>query len=315
MSIINGTTINNIVKNLNIQGLQNLYWNKSRDKRFKYLSSGNQGTVYKLGNYVVKIVEQNDYSPNEVNAIKLIIEHPEFYNFVRYYGIWKTKNYIVYVMNFINYDFRKWFEQKNSDRDWLIMLFQMLMILYQMHDVLKIYHNDLQMKNIMCSKYDTKQKLIYFINDTKYEIETNYIFRLIDFGSASHENQKVSYVSDDDLLKTFLKKLITIEILNTYKTKEDILKNIKLTEDFKAHIKYRQDKLDNRVKHRQMNQNTANDLMRKEIIYYAIDNNLIDISKFKDKISKPGQDVIKLFEYYETHDILENINMTYKLLT
>ncbi len=308
---MNGNDINKIIKNLNDYELNKLYWNKSNDKRFKFLSSGNQGSVYKLGNYVVKITNKKDFSQNEFNAIKLITEHLEFNNFVKYYCITQTQNYVIYVMNYINYDLRKWFEVNHSDHEWLLMLFQILVSLYQMHNILKIYHNDLQIKNIICSKNDKEQKLVYNINNKKYEIKTKYIFYIADLGSVSSENIKAAYVSDDDLLQTFLKKLITIELLKKYKTKEEILKQINQTNAFKEYIKIKKDKLDARVKRKQMNQEIADELLKKEIIYYSIDNNLIDISEIKNNIKIPSQKIIKLFDYFKEHDVIENIEIVY----
>ena len=304
----------NIIKKLTDTELEQLYWNKYINKEFKFLSSGNQGSVYKFGHYVVKIIKYEDFSIDEFNAIKLVISHQEFNNFVKYYSIERTKNYVIYVMNFINYDLRKWFDNNHTDKEWLLMLFQILVSLYQMHNILKIYHNDLQIKNIICEKFDKEQNLVYHINNKTYIIKTKYIFYIADLGSAKKENIKAAYISDDDLIQTFLKRLITKELLKIYKTKEDILKNVIMNEEFKTHIKIRQDKLDKRVKHRQMTQNIANDLMKKEIIYYAIDNNLIDTEHIKNKITNPSLKIIKLFDHYAKNDILNNIDMTFVLI-
>src|SRR3989338_10786560 len=68
----------NIIKKLTDTELEQLYWNKYINKEFKFLSSGNQGSVYKFGHYVVKIIKYEDFSIDEFNAIKLVISHQEF---------------------------------------------------------------------------------------------------------------------------------------------------------------------------------------------------------------------------------------------
>lgn len=313
-NIINGNDINSILKSISDDKFKELYNTTNRiiDSRFKYLNAGQQGVIYKLGNYVVKIIHKKDFSENETNIIKVITNHDEFNNFVKYYFIHKTQNYVCYVMNTIEHSLRKWFDEIHSDKDWASMLLQIIFSLYQMNIQLKIFHNDLQIKNIMYTHNKDPKKLIYNIDGKKYEIKTNYIFYITDLGCASYTNAKAAYVADDELLYTFLKKILTKQMLLMYKTKEDIIKIMKIDDKFElfkiAIIK----KMDDKIKYKKMNKNLANEFIRKEIIYYALDNELIDMKIILDKITSPSKKIINLLLFYKTHNFIENINKTYE---
>ncbi len=318
--MINGLEINNIVKNITNNVAEKLYYNKNNDSRFKYIARGKEGIVYKLGNYAVKVMKNSDRSEKEIIAIKKIIEHPEFINFIRFYLVRETDEYTLYVMNLAKDHLRNWYKDKHTDQEWISMLIQILIGMYQLHNILKMFHNDLKRKNILYDYHDKVQTINYNIEGKTYKLKTNYIFYISDFSHASTENKHVANISDEyfikhELFRKIFTDIISIELCNDEYSIKDvenfIFKNKQITDEYKQYYKEHENKIKHKFKN---NKKMFEYVMKKTIASFGIEHDMIDITPFKDKISSPSKKVIELFENIDHNNILKSIDDAFSLI-
>jgi len=314
---INGLEIDNIIKSMSTGQAENLYYDRSKDSRFKYIAKGKEGVVYKLGHYAIKFMKNSDRSNNEIVAIKKIINRPEFINFIRFYCVKEIGDYTVYVMNLAKDHLRNWYKDKHSDCDWISMLFQILVGMYQLNIILGMYHNDLKRKNVLYD--DSPQVLHYNINGIEYQIKTKSVFYISDFSHASKENKHVANISDEYFVKYELFRKIFTDVMSTelcndkYSIKyvEDYIFDGKpLTDEYKQYYKEKEASIKKKFGN---NKKMYDYIMKKTIASYGIEHNMIDITPFKSKISSPSKQVIDLFENLDYSDLEKSIGEVYAL--
>ena len=320
MNNINGNDINNIIDKFDKQELEKLYNFKSKDTRFKYIARGKEVIVYKLGNYAIKIMKTDDSSDNEIVAIKKIINHPEFINFIRFYFVKEIENYTIYCMNLAKDHLRNWYKNTHTDIEWLSMLIQILIGMYQFNILLKMFHNDLKRKNVLYDYHDKIQILNYNINGKIYQLKTKYIFYISDFSHASPENKHVANISDEyfikhELFRKIFTDVISNELIDDKYSKqyiEDyIFKNTQKSEEYKKYYQEHEQKINNKFKN---NKKMIEYVLKKTIISYGIEHDMIDITPFKNKISSPSKQIIDLFSKLDFNNLEECIYESFNLL-
>lgn len=317
--MINGNDINKIIKQLSDQDLIKLFNKSFQDKRFSEIASGKEGIVYKLGNYAVKIMKNVDRSDKEISAIKLLTLHYEFQNFINFYMITETKTMTVYVMKLAHGTLRDWYRLNHTDCDWISMFIQVLIAMYQMNNVLKIFHNDLKRKNVLYEKLVNPKTLIYNIEGKIYKLTTKYIFYISDFSHASNESIQAANISDEYFIKYELcRKIFTDYLSEEFKSdkytidyvKKYIFKDNKESDEFKQYIKEQQDKINKKFKG---NNKMYNFIMKKVITSFGIEHNMIDIIQIIHKIKTPSRKVTYIVEQFDDKNIIKNINNLFEL--
>jgi serine/threonine protein kinase len=88
--------------------------------------------------------------------------------------------------------------KKHDDKEYINMILQILINLRLLQLKINLHHRDMKPKNILYKTLDTNVKFTYELNDKKYNINTNIIFYITDFGHS------ISDISD-----TINKKYIT----------------------------------------------------------------------------------------------------------
>lgn len=308
--MIIGNDINIIINKLSERELLNLYNNKSHDKQFKYIAEGYQGIVYKLGNYAIKICEIDKHTKEEYPIIKILTEHNDLKNFIKFYHVRKTDKFVVYVMQYVQYTLKKLFDNKNiTDNEWLNIMFQLLVSMYNMINDLKLYHNDLKFDNVMFDEVISPIKLIFNVNHVNYEITTKYIIYVIDFGQSSFDKNKGRLINDIEFISTIYKKFILEVLLH----EKDFLKYIKQTNEL---VKYMND-LKNKPKFAKQKKDFIDYIVKKLTTAYAIDNNLLNIKsceeKYKDLPYKNiiSYDLLHFFGTFDKNNLLDSIKRTF----
>jgi len=316
--MINGSEINNLIKDLSEEQVEKLYYHKSQDLRFKYIARGKEGIVYKFGNYAIKFMKNEDRSDKEITAIKKIITHPEFINFIKFYLIKEIGKYTIYVMNLAQDHLRNWYKDKHSDHDWVSMLFQILVGMYQLNNVLHMYHNDLKRKNVLYNV--SNQELNYNINGKTYTLKTKYVFYISDFSHASTENKHVANISDEyfvkyELFRKIFTDVMTEELCNDSNSIKDvehyIFKDKPITDEYKEYYKSHEISIKKKFGN---NKKMFDYVMKKTVASFGIEHDMIDITPFKNKVASPSKQVIDLFENLDFNNLEACIDQVYKKL-
>ena len=119
-----------------------------------------------------------------------------------------------------------WDEIKKVENDHLknIFVFQILIALYCLYKN-KIVHGDLKKKNIVYKKLDNPVIITYILQGKQYDIITNYIFYITDFGVSKNMIQNKSDKVADiiSIASIYLKGSITMKLDRTVSRE---LKNI-----------------------------------------------------------------------------------------
>lgn len=296
---------NNIIKEL----LSDYTTHNIDGNIYHYLGKGGEGVVYRLDETVIKI-----YTKIEMNMIV-----KEFYLF----GLLQelkpiNKNVItidryylslsnpVLVMELMDGDLTKWctFMVENKDDSvkhlsdekfdelWLGMIFQVTYGLMFLNH-LNILHTDTKSKNILYKKSDATYD-DYMINGKTYTIPFEYVFKIADFGAIQILGAGSNRMNDDEIIERIKKREDLYELsrimyrmivnfgINDYNWSHinEFLKKDKLYREYRDQQK---DKLNKELSH--MPQKIRDRMLLRSLIYYAIENNIINSEEIITKHS------------------------------
>lgn len=276
-------------------------------KKSKFLGKGGQGQVFKIeskecGGIVLK--KYYEYTKKEeikkeiymLNHVKKLIDNNVCPNFIYMFENGKIDNLEYILMEYADGDIERWFEFEHTDSEIKSFVFQMLVGILSIQKYLKAYHSDLKPKNIFFKKLSDKKNFKYKINNEEYYVPTfGNLFLIADFGHAKSLLVKDDLKIEDKIIDAIAinkdfrhilhisKRLIVTNIMEKGIDTLDKLYNVinndeylnkikkyygsesdKIKKDFEKYPKYLQDKM-----------------LLKNILYYVVENNLIDFSNYK----------------------------------
>lgn len=276
-----------------------------------FIGKGGDGIVYKIesdkcGLAVVKIFKKINDMKNEIKILtklKNIIDDNLCPNFIYMYA---NKNNKV-IFEYCDGDLEKWFEEEHNYNEWFSVIFQLYMGIYYMNKIINISHNDLKPKNILFK--NIKRSIFrYKINNKIYDIDNCGILIVIaDFTKYNNNKENLDLQNLIDIpnrikINNIIKsnKYNLIDIYNKYKTNNKFIEyyNIKKKET------------DNIFKN---NQDIKNKFFLKSLIYYLIENNLVDYDiNLKDELLKsPPNEIIELINKLDNKFNFNIFDITY----
>jgi hypothetical protein len=297
----------------------------SRDN--KKINEGRNGIIFLIkshncGYVILKKFKQLNYDKiiNEItmhNKITDIINNNICPNFVNFYGTnyngTNTINKNTYIlMEYADESFHELSYQikHKYKRIMKTMIFQILIGLYCMHNLLKIQHNDLHSNNIFYKKINENTVFKYTINNKSYYIPTyGYLFMIGDFGSTSELNKKKNIDNISLFENVLFKKIIFCIRHHDIKKYDDILNyfkehNVDATE---FHIY-----METVIKEMNIKYIKTPPLINFNIVKtaykYIIKHNLFDIQKLcGKKFYSVSEKMKKIIDYYNHNNNIEKL--------
>ncbi len=276
-----------------------------------FLGKGGQGSVYKLesstcGSVVLKTYhkktnEKEIYREvNILDRVKNIIDKDICPNFIYYYDFFKSKdkenNTIMnIIMEYANGDLEKWIEESHNEEDWLSLIFQFIIGVHVIQKYLKGFHSDLKPKNIFYKKIKNGKDnyFKYKVNNKSYYIKnTGYLFMLADYGhfqssffddnelSDSNIQNAIRDNKDFEFMKYFVQRIQVSNLMEKYSLNH-LLNNLSKNEDFKNYYEKEKKEINKNMGH--LPKHIIDKFLIRNILYYCIENNLIDYEKEKSK--------------------------------
>ena len=313
-----------IISNLIIDVLIKSKKNSTVDgKTYKYITKGGEGLIYEYNNKIIKIYIKYDINIviKEFYVIGLLNEldrelHKNIITMDKYYL--STINPVL-IMERMDGTLQEWINiiiknnkltQDEIDNLWMSMIFQVTYGVYVLNK-LNIVHNDMIPKNILYkfNKDNVSEK--YNIDGIIYEVPVTYIFKIADFGRVQILNTSLNILSNgeikdkldkrDDLYK--LSRII-YRIFVNYSYDVDYNKLNKLIDKNEEFKKYRTNKKNEFMNNYQGS--IKNKLFVRSLIYYAIENDIIDKNEIikKHSLIMPSNKVIYILNnLIDTSDI------------
>ena len=269
------------------------------NNNLKYINEGGQSKIYMIDNLkcpiVVKKINENSMRSfeNEVyyyNLTNDLIKKNECGQFLLMYGENKKKSSI--YLEHVDGTLLDFFKITNADEILCSMLFQILYGILVIQKKLMTFHCDLHIKNIFYKKINENIKYFrYIIGEDIYLVPNfGYLFIIADFGHAqslltSTYNKlnkididfAIKYNYDFNHLKQLYNKILKenlSEIIHDYNDLEKILFKSSMTDENLNNINQIKKKYSSNIKKQQSN-----------ILYYCIENDMIDIDKIINKFT------------------------------
>jgi len=326
------TNFNIIIDNNIISKLLGSFTDHTINNEFyKYLGKGGDGVVYLFGKYVVKIYAKIiiNYILKEFYVVGLLQELDAINkNIIHVYKYYLSLNNPVIIMEYMKGDLTEWCDDmvvnkynlsKNElDLTWMSMIFQVTYGIMFINR-LGILHSDATPKNILynTSTSEKNSAKIYKVNNTGFRIPFNYVFKIADFGriqilgstlnEETTEEIKVKLKSRNDLygLSRVLHRVLVNYGRNDYNWNK-INSMVNSSEKFKQYKNESYEKLKNQCAH--LSQQTKNILLLRSLIYYAIENDVIDKNEIIEKYSLvwPSDNVLNTLDGL-TNSNIENV--------
>lgn len=310
--IIDNNIINILTRNNADKTIDNKY--------YKFIGKGGDGVIYEHNGKIIKIYKKINIDAiiKEFYIVGLLQEINQINkNIISVNKYYLSLDNPVMIMERMDGDLSEWSDMmvKNKhgltmneiDINWLSMIFQTAYGLTYLNN-LGILHSDAKSKNILYKKNDDKTNEKYIINNKTYVVPTNYIFKIADFGAIQmansllhtdkdHEIIKKKIVARADLME--LSKIIFRILVNYAKNDYDINGLVSLT---KNNHKYNRYYIDNKneinAKMKHFPQKIKDNMLLRSLIYYAIENDIIDKQKIINKYSLtlPSEYVIDVLD-------------------
>ena len=211
------------------------------------IGEGYQGSIFKAvsdkcGSVVIKLYRDNNITKKSAGyntynkmmleyktllKLKKLIDDKVCPNYINIIDFIQKKQYI--VLEYADGDSTYIFKNNVSFEIMESFLIQTLVGLLCFHKIIKMWHNDLKLENILYKKINKNIVINYSINDINYLVPTHgYLFMLSDFGIsmdidyATHKNKALSEFTEIDILKKSIDMMIMTKIINKINTLEDI---------------------------------------------------------------------------------------------
>jgi serine/threonine protein kinase len=179
------------------------------------------------------------------------------------------------------------------DEYWLSMIFQVSRGLLFLNSI-NVLHNDAKPKNILYNKTKTETFNTYFINNVKYKINTNFIFKIADFGKiqikGSVHNDMTVHMLDEKLKhRDDLRELsrIIFRFLVNYGKKiysiDNLMDYIKKNNKYKIYYDEQKEEISRNLTN--YPDKIKNDFLYRSLLYYGIENNILDKKRIIQKFS------------------------------
>lgn len=277
-------------------------------KNFEQIDSGTQSEVYKAysnkcGSVVIKRAGKKEYDEKYNNYMfkKLILENKILLkikrlitndicpNFIEVIDFIPEKKCL--VLEYADGNVTKLIKESFTFEILLSLILQMLFAFLCVNRILKIFHNDSNLNNILYKRIDKNIVFCYKINGKKYYVPTfGYLFMLSDFGRTI----QISYIEKE---KKDIKKYNDLNILYF-----EIIKNIVIFIANKHNEIYSSYKNIFNLK----NQNIIEDLIKEGVIIQKIIKN----TKNLKKMSLPIFNTEEMVKNDFTEDFVELLNIT-----
>ena len=298
--IISESMIDKLVKNQTDQNIEN--------KHFKYLGKGQEGVVFVCDDKVVKIYTRIDMNAvlkefyvvgtlQELNNINKNVIHIDKY--------YLSLSHPVMVMELMDGELENWCDMmavnkynlntNEYETMWMSMLFQ---VTYGMMflNKLKILHSDAKTKNILYSESESLNIIErYAINNQIFNVPINrYIFKIADFGAVQILGSKMNTMTDEDIQRSIENRTdlyelsrIWYRILVNYGRNDygwqQITPLVNSNKQYKKYYNEQKIKIDNEMSN--ATKKARNSMLRRSLIYYGIENNIIDANDIITKYS------------------------------
>jgi serine/threonine protein kinase len=269
---------------------------------FKYMGKGSEGVVYGCNNRIVKIYTRFtlDSIIKEFYVVGMLQELDGINNNVVHIdNYYLSLTNPVIIMEPMKGDLLEWCQgivlnkkmnQKDLDDAWISMIFQVTYG-FMFLNKLGIVHFDTKPRNIMYMDGNNIDRE-YSINNIIYRIPQQSIFKIIDFGSVQILGSTLNTMDNDEIKKRLDTRSdlydlsrITYTILLGYVKNDYGWKEVE--ELMKTNENYRQYKQDHKLKlEREIGhipQKVRDNMLLKALIYYGIENDIIDKNKIIEK--------------------------------
>lgn len=323
--------IKNCINNMNLKFF-NLFLQmkniiKYDDIIFEFIGSGGEGIIYKVMKYAIKIYKTNTKLSfnREIEIMKMtnnLLEKNVSINFLKLHDSFTKFNHTVIIMDLVDGSLEDWYKEKHSDSEWIVILFQILYNILVMQKCLKMYHSDMKPKNILFKKLNNFINIKFIIKEHNEEkvsfiLKTNYIIYISDFGHSlsllfkddekSSDIIKECITNNYDLIhiKTLYNRLL-VDILQNKYTIDDLLKT--KNDKMKDYFLSEQERINTEMK--KYPQHIKNKMLLRSVIYYLLNNNLINIDEYKDIL--PSENIKTIIE--ELTNETQIIDMIKKIL-
>lgn len=318
--IITNAIIDKLLKNPKDQTVEGKY--------FKYLGKGGEGVVFLCNEKVIKI-----YTHVVMNAIL-----KEFYvvgllqqldkvnrNVIRVDKYYLSTSYPVMIMEHMDGNLSEWCDLMVNNKDrmtdkqmeitWLSMIFQVTYGLMFLNK-LKILHNDTKSKNILYKKSNQNNTMQHYdVGNQGFNVPVQeYVFKIADFGAVQVLGSTMNTVSDEEIKRRLNQRVdlhelsrIWYRVLVNYGRNDygwDKIRPIVDTNpEYKQYQKEQKNNLDRELCH--MPQKIRDNMLLRALIYYGIENNLIDEKQIIEKYNliKPSNIVLKTLDSLEDRSI------------
>lgn len=317
------TELNDIIKSIDKMNHNDINFFLFRNKvkfyklddkviNFSLIGSGNEGVVYRSGNYAIKFYKSKTSSHTESNMLqlctKIITKNITINLPFLYHKIIKFDKLII-ITDAADGNLDDWLKYYHTSDEWFHMLIQISYGILCIQNCLLAYHSDIYPKNILIKKLIEPVRFKYIVHygKNKFEVDmiTSTIFIISDFGSATSlffenvsKDEIVKHINNGDdfnNIKALHKRIIVAHILK-YFTIDDILKFTLEDANISKYILLEKNKLSKTA----YNSHIQKKLLLKSLVYYLIENNYVKLSdienKTKDTLIVPPNEIYTLLE-------------------
>lgn len=307
-SIVGVLFTNNIVDTL----LKNYVDHDIDGVVFNYIGKGGEGIVYKFTDPIDKTQNvAKIYTTNDMNSIM-----KEFYvvgvlqelryvnrNVVKVHDYYLSLKRPVLVMEMMDGTLSEWADEMLQNKNnlsidqlntlWLSMIFQVTYGILFLNR-LNILHNDTKSKNILYRDHNKEQTSEYVIEGVKYMIPSRYQFKIADFGAIQIIGSSLNKLTDEEIKKQIQQRQDLYELSRLlYRVLVNYGKNYygwdqinPLMNSNTRYKKYHDDEkrnIDKTLGH--MPYKIKNNMLLRSMIYYGIENDIIDKEEIIKKYS------------------------------
>lgn len=293
---MNINIVKNVIKNISYNDLMKFKQKHNDDgsknvminnKGFIFIGKGGEGYIYKYDDIAIKFYKNNKSAKNELNIMNkfnVIIKEHISNNFLEIYDHITIYNHDIVFMECMDGNLEEWTTEYHEINEWKSMIIQILYGLLVMQYCTEIFHNDMKPKNILFKRIK-KQNIRYIINEKIITFETEFIFKIADFGHSQcltetikeEDKQyiKISIKNNLDLyhLASFHNRLL-VDAIHSSHTLNDLLNMGKTIDKFEDYVKNERDVIKQNMT--SYDQRTRDKMLFRSLTYFLIEHNKFD---------------------------------------